>query len=97
MPKAKLRKESMGMPVAESDEKHYPTSNIPATKEIVSTFTVGDDVVVMLKGKVKSLSSSEYDGRSHADFTMEVHELEAYSEEDNEYEKMSHEDEAEED
>jgi len=97
MPKAKLHKEKMPEVAAGSPMDTYPTANLPATKEIVSTFAVGDEVVVMIKGKVKATSAYENDGSSRADFTVAVEEVEAYSEESNEYEKMAKDDEENED
>ena len=95
MPKAKLHKEKTGIPTA-MDNASYPTANLPATKEIVSTFAIGDEVVVMIKGKIKATSAYENDGSSRADFTVAVEEVEAYSEESNEYDKMAKEDEEDE-
>ncbi len=93
MPKAKLHKEKMPQ-VAAASESMFPTANIPSTKEIVQTFAVGDEVVVMLKGKVTATSAYENEGSSRADFTIAVEEVEAYSEADKtEYEKMADEEE----
>ena len=97
MPKAKLHKEKMPMLADSSSPSEHPTANIPATKEIVQTFAVEDEVIVMLKGKVKSVSVHESEESSHADFTIAVEEVEAYSEVDKtEYEKMADEDEEDE-
>ena len=92
MPKAKLPKEKGSMPAAigQAEEAQHPTANIPATKEIVQTFAVGDEVTVTLKGKIMATSAYESKESSRADFTLAVEEVEAYSKgKKTVYEKMA--------
>ena len=99
MPKAKLPKEKGNMPtsVGQAEEAQHPAANIPATKEIVQTFAVGDEVTVTLKGKITATSAYESKESTRADFTIAVEEVEAYLKgKKTVYEKMADEDEEDE-
>jgi len=71
--------------VSATPERPQPSANIPVTKDVVKAFSIDEDVVVMLKGKIKSIHASQ----DYADFTLELSDVEVYQESDNEFEKMA--------
>ena len=90
MAKAKLRKEKqVDVASGSPSEKEYPRANFPANKDLIHTFSVGDDVVVTVKGKICALNSHESNDYSNADFSVEVTDIEMSAESENEYEKMA--------
>jgi hypothetical protein len=92
MPTYKVPAEDFGLEAATPAKRKYrPTVYFPISKEILNTLEVGQDVEVLLKGKVEMLESREsLGGKQKAEMRLEIHEVAAYAE--GEFEKLSRDD-----
>lgn len=82
MPKYSVKPETYGevcAPKAGKSKKHYPTVWIKASAEIIKALEVGKPAVVTLKGVVVGLSSNERPDERRHEFTLELREVEAYT------------------
>ena len=66
-----------------------PSVYLPANSEIIESLEIGQEIEVMVKGKVVGLESRKREGEPEDfnEFNIELTSVEAYSE--NEFEKMS--------
>jgi len=93
MPKVTFHKKDSSTPeTAEVVEREWiPTLFFEATAEILKELQIGDEVEVLVKGKIKGLAAEDFgsDPPEHS-FRVEPHSLEVYPV--NEFTKLAEED-----
>jgi len=71
----------------------YAVLYIPANKEIIESLELDEPVEVKLRGRVKSLENRESNtDADRYEFQIEIQEVDAYGENENEFAKMARED-----
>lgn len=67
---------------------------LPANKEIIEELEVDEPVEILIKAKIKGLEARETsDDADHYEFSVDIQSYEVYGENENEFSKMSREDE----
>ena len=87
-------KKSEGAELMDVGAPYSRSVYLPADAAIIEALEIGDEVEVTLIGKVTGLEARQREGESEDfnEFNLELKSVEAYSEKENDFEKMARED-----